>query len=198
VAGESVYPRWLEAWLGWPGAVLAFSWGVAEGTLFFVVPDLAFTLTTAFRPNRGLVQLALAVAGALLAGSVMYSWAASNAGDARAVVASVPFVGKSMVECTDRRLESRGARAMFDSPLGGVPYKVYAVLAPSRFSYAEFLLLSIPARAERMLISWIPVALLARALRRLEEGRRRRVVLIAYALSWICVYAIYWGKMWLT
>jgi hypothetical protein len=198
MAGESVYPRWLEAWLGRPGAVVAFSWGLAEGTLFFVVPDLAFTMTTAFRPSRGLMQLALAVAGALLAGSVMYSFAASSPREARAIVASVPFVGESMVESTDRRLESRGARAMFDSPLGGVPYKVYAVLAPPRFSYAEFLLLSIPARAERMLFSWLPVALLARALRRLDERRRRRVVPIAYALSWICVYAIYWGKLWLT
>jgi len=177
---------------------MALSWGFAEGTLFFVVPDLGFTLTTAFRPTRGLMQLALAVAGAVLAGSVMYSWAASNAREAKAVVASVPFVGASMVESTNLRLESRGARAVFESPLGGVPYKVYAVLAPQRFSHARFLLLSIPARAERMLISWIPVALLARALRRLEERRRRRVVVIAYALSWICVYAIYWGKMWLT
>jgi hypothetical protein len=198
MAGTNAYPRWLEAWLGWPGAVIAFSWGFAEGTLFFVVPDLGFTLTTVFRPSRGLVQLALATAGALVAGSVMYSFAASNAQGAKAVVARVPFVGESMVETTDQRLVSLGARAMFDSPLGGVPYKVYAVLAPQHFSRARFLLLSIPARAERMLISWIPVALLARVLLRLPEGRRRRVVLIAYALSWICVYSIYWGNLSLT
>jgi hypothetical protein len=42
------------------------------------------------------------------------------------------------------------------------------------------------------------VALLARVLLRLPEGRRRRVVLIAYALSWICVYSIYWGNLSLT
>ena len=195
MATESVSPRWLAAWLGGPGAVAAFSWGLAEGTLFFVVPDLLFTLTTAFRPIRGLVQLALAVAGALLAGSLMYVWAASNAQAAQSAVAGVPFVGSSMLESTERRLDARGARAMFDSPLGGVPYKVYAVLAPEHFSFAEFLLLSIPARAERMLISWIPVALLALPLRRLEEARRRRVVVIAYALAWICVYAVYWGKL---
>lgn len=198
MTGTKVYPRWLEAWLGWPGAVLAFSWGFAEGTLFFVVPDLGFTLTTALRPSRGLVQLGLAVLGALLAGSVMYSWAASNPLEARAVVARVPFVGESMVEGTSERLDLRGARAMFDNPLGGVPYKVYAVLAPSSFSRARFVLLSIPARAERMLICWIPAALLARALRPLRGERRLRVVVIAHALSWICIYAVYWGKLWPT
>jgi membrane protein YqaA with SNARE-associated domain len=193
---ESLSPRWLVAWLGRTGTGAALVWGFAEGTLFFVVPDVGFTLTTAFRPSRGLAQLALAVAGALVAGSVMYAWARSNPREARAAVAAVPFVGESMIEATDRRLDSRGVRAMFDSPLGGVPYKVYAVLAPERLSYAEFLLLSVLARAERMLVTWIPTALIARWFRRMEEGRKRRILLIAHAAIWIVVYALYWGKLW--
>jgi hypothetical protein len=193
---RSASPRWLEAWLGRTGAVAAFVWGLAEGTVFFVVPDVGFTLTTAFRPSRGLAQLGLAVAGALLAGSVMYPWARSSPRDARAVVAAVPFVGEPMIERTEQRLGSRGARVMFENPLGGVPYKVYAVLAPQRFSYAAFLLLSIVARGERMLVTWVPSALIAHALRRLPEARKRRILLRAHALVWIVVYALYWGRMW--
>lgn len=192
---DNPLPKWLEALLGTPGLVLAFVWGFAEGTLFFLVPDVCFTLTTALRPRRGLLQLALAVAGAFLAGNVMYSWAASNPRQAQRVVAAVPFVGERMLEDNYRRLETRGAWTMLENPLSGVPYKVYAVLAPARFSYGEFLLLTVPARAERMLVSWIPVALIALFLRRLEESRRWRVAVAAHAVCWLAIYAYYWSRL---
>jgi hypothetical protein len=69
------------------------------------------------------------------------------------------------------------------------------VLAPSHFSLARFLAWSVPARAERMLLSWIPVVCVAYALRRLPERRRRRVVVTVHALAWLGVYAVYWGKL---
>lgn len=188
-------PRWLNALLGMPGSILAFVWGFAEGTLFFVVPDVGFTLTTGLRPKRGLLQLALAVAGGLLAGNVMYSWAAANPRQAQSTVAAVPFVGERMLEDTYRRYEARGGWAMLEGPLRGVPYKVYAVLAPARLSFAEFFLLSIPARAERMLISWIAVALIALFLRRIDEPRRWRIAVALHAVCWIALYTYYWGRI---
>jgi len=187
-------PRWLNALLGTPGDILAFVWGFAEGTLFFVVPDVCFTFTTGLRPRRGLLQVALAVAGGVLAGNVMYSWAAASPRQAQSAVAAVPFVGQKMLEDTYGRLDARGGWAMLEGPLRGVPYKVYAVLAPPRMSFAAFFLWSIPARAERMLISWLAVALIALGLKRIEESRRWRIAVAAHATCWIAVYAYYWGR----
>lgn len=193
-ASEKPLPRWLERLLGWPGFALAFAWGFAEGTLFFVVPDVAFTLTTALRPRQGLAQLGAVVAGASLAGTMMYGWSASNQAQARNTVAAVPYVGQTMLEATDRRFEQQGAPAMFDQPLGGVPYKVYAVLAPSHLSPVKFLLLSIPARVERLILSWLPFALLSLALRRAGANGWRAAVAV-HSLFWIAVYAYYWGAV---
>ncbi len=189
------HPRWLKAWMGTPGDIVAFVWGFAEGTLFLVVPDVCFTLTTGLRLRRGLLQLVLAIAGGVLAGNVMYSWAAVNPRQAQSTVAAVPFIGAQMLEDTYQRFEARGGWAMLERPLGGVPFKVFAVLAPSRIPYVEFLLFGIAARAERMLLSWIPAALIGLALRRIGEARRWRVALVLHAVGWIAVYAFYWSKL---
>jgi hypothetical protein len=185
-----------RGWAGWllgrGGLWAAGLWGFAEGTLFFVVPDVLFTLTTALRPRRGLLQLAAVVGGAALAGSVMYAWSAARPAEARAVVAGVPYVGPSMVEGMEQRMRLRGAWAMLEDPLGGVPYKVYSVLAPAFFSLPEFLLLSVPVRLERLLVSWIPFALFGLALARLPDERRRRVALVVHGAVWVSVYAYYW------
>jgi hypothetical protein len=189
-------PRWLEGWLGRPGAWVALAWGFAEGTLFFIVPDVLFTLTVALRPRRGLLQLALAVAGAIPAGLLMYSWAATNPPQAQSAVNRVPFVQDFQFEDTARRFETDRGVAMLSNPLNGVPYKVYAVLAPAYLSLTEFALLSIPARAERMLVTWIPAALIGLALSRLEEANRRRAAIRLHAFAWIAIYAVYWSKLW--
>ena len=194
MSDETAYPRWLQALLGPPGTLLAFLWGFAEGTLFFVVPDVCFTLTTGLRPRRGFLQLVAVIAGAFLAGNVMYSWAAAKPRQAQSVVAAVPFVGERMLEETYTRSETQGAWAMLQQPLGGVPFKVYAVLAPSHVPYAEFLLFSILARAERLLLTWVPAALIALFLRRLGAARRWHVALALHAVCWMAVYAYYWGS----
>jgi len=195
-SGNDSQPRWVNWLLGRPGLWAAGAWGFAEGTLFFVVPDVLFTLTTALRPRRGLLQLVLAIAGAIPAGFLMYSWSAANRLQACSAVSAVPFVKGSQLEDTNHRLKSEGAVAMLSNPLGGVPYKVYAVVAPLQLSLREFLLFSIPARAERMLITWIPAALIGLALRRFEDAKRARIVLRLHAFAWVAIYAVYWGKLW--
>ena len=190
MSGEAVQPRWIKALCGKPGASAALAWGFAEGTLFFVVPDVLFTLTTLLRPKRGLLQLVTAVLGATVAGGVMYAWAASAPEQARVAVASVSHVGERMIAATELHWKEHGLRALFDNPLGGVPYKVYAVLAPARMPAGQFLLLSVPMRAERMLLSWVPFALVRLLVERFGE-RRRRIALALHATFWIALYAYY-------
>jgi len=192
MSGEAEQPRWIKALCGKPGASASLAWGFAEGTVFFVVPDVLFTLTTLLRPRRGLLQLVTAVLGATVAGGVMYAWSVSAPEQARVAVAGVPHVGERMIAATERRWKEHGLRALFDGPLGGVPYKVYAVLAPARMPAGQFLLLSVPMRAERMLLSWVPFALVGLLVGRFGE-RRRRIALVLHATFWIALYAYYWS-----
>ena len=104
------YPGWVEALSGRGGLWGAMAWGFAEGTLFFIVPDVLFTLTTVLRPRRGLLQLAAAVLGATLAGGLMYAWSARDPVQARSVVARVPHVGERMIAATERRWQERGVQ----------------------------------------------------------------------------------------
>jgi hypothetical protein len=175
---------------GRTGLVAAWLWGFAEGTLFFVVPDVLFTLTLLLSVKRGLWQFGLAVAGALLAGAVMFAWADASRAHARAVVAAVPFVGEKMIAPAEARWDKDGTSGLFRNPLGGVPYKVYAILAPARVSLIEFLAISVPLRVERMLLSLIVFVPLAFWVQR--DTNRKRIGFVFHHAFWVLVYAVYW------
>jgi hypothetical protein len=46
----------------------------------------------------------------------------------------------------------RGLGAIFLGPLTGIPYKIYAVHAPSHVGEAAFLAATVPARARRFFV----------------------------------------------
>jgi len=190
--GGAEAPRWQRALLGAPGLWLSALWGFLEGTLFFVVPDVLFSLTTVFSRGRGLLQLGAAVGGAVVAGGVMYSWAAADPHAARAAVVAVPFVGEKIVAPVEHRWDDEGATMLFENPLSGVPYKVYAVTAPPRMSLGTFLLASVPARAERMTLSWVVFALVAWWRTARDEHKRRVAAIRFHIVSWTLLYAVYW------
>jgi len=183
--------RRFEEWLiGWPGVTLAFLWGVAEGCFFFLVPDILITLAAIFSPRRSLVHLAAVVSGSLLGGGSMYAWAASQPANARAAVARVPFVAVSMFDTVAADLQRDGAWGLCRGPLSGIPYKVYAVEAPPYVPLGAFLVVSVPARLERLLITWIlfaAVGMLAQ-----QALITRRWLIAGHAIYWAAVYAYYW------
>jgi membrane protein YqaA with SNARE-associated domain len=174
------------------GAAWAVLWGFAEATFFFVVPDVLFTRTTLASVKRGWLQLAAAVIGATMAGALMYVWASGSPAQARSAVARVPFLGEKIITPAERRWNDHGTPSLFSNPLSGVPYKVQAVLAPSHVSLPTFLLLSLPLRAERMLLSMVVFVPLAMWVRK-DEGRRKTIGLRIHAGFWLLVYAVYWS-----
>jgi len=196
-------PVWVERLLGRPGLVLAFLWGLAEGTLFFVVPDVIITLAAMFRPRRALAHAAAAVAGAVLAGALMYSWALSAPDSARAAVDAVPFVDSNVLVVASIDFYYDGARAVIYGPLRGIPYKVYAVAAPPYMSLTTFLLLTIPARLWRFLLTGLAFALLGQMLRTawfpfvgdLRQYNTPRIMLVVHLALWAVFYALYWGLL---
>ena len=177
--------EWL---MRWPGTALAFLWGFAEGTLFFILPDVPLSFVAMFRPRRALLHMAAIVAGAVLAGGVMFQWSAHGAG-ARTAVALVPAVSPAMFERADRDFNQYGVWGASLGTLRGIPYKVYAVEAPAHSTLWPFLLATIPARLWRLVAVWLGFAGAGALLRKLG---RAGLAPALHAVFWIVTYAIYW------
>src|SRR5438477_284572 len=64
--------------LGIPGMALALVWGFAEGSFFFIVPDVVISLTALFSIKRSLQQMGLVVIGSLLAGILLFQWSQAD------------------------------------------------------------------------------------------------------------------------
>ena len=185
---------WQARLTGWPGSVLAFSWGLAEGTLFFVVPDVLLTLTALFGFRAAVRQTLLAVAGALVAGLILFGWAAHSPAAAARTVQAVPFVRPAMVEKVRAGYAEAGALALLRGPLSGIPYKLYAVEAPACTSLPAFLLASGPARLERLAAGLLLFGAAGWLLRRRIDAAPRLAV-AGHAIYWLAIYGYYWGAL---
>lgn len=167
----------------------AFLWGLAEATLFFIVPDLLVSAVALERLRAALVACAWATAGALAGGVLMYAWGALAPAEAWSALDRVPGIGPAMQEGVRAALAEHGLAALFLGPLTGTPYKLYAVAAGQQgLSLAAFLLVSVPARALRFVL----LALLTRAIAQLLPERRRLPVL---AVCWLVFYLGYFVHM---
>lgn len=184
-------PSWAGWLMRWPGTGFAFLWGFAEGTLFFVLPDVLLSLTALFRPRRALAQMGGIVAGAVLAGAVMFTWASGGSG-ARAAVGRVPLVSPLMFGRASADFRQFGIWGVCMGPLRGVPYKVYAVEAPAHFTLWPFLFVTIPARLWRLLAMWMGFAAAGATLRKLGRASLSPAL---HALFWVVTYVVYWAKV---
>lgn len=178
---------------GGAGALtLAFAWGFAEATLFFVIPDVLLTWLALTRPRLAFRACAAALAGALVGGAVMFAWGGAEPDAARAALEAVPAVSAAAVDDVATELAEHGLGAVFLGPLTGKPYKIYAVQAAAGgVGLAPFLLVSVPARGLRFLFAVAATA----GLLRLPRVRRlpvpwRRALHVAW---WLAVYGVYFS-----
>jgi membrane protein YqaA with SNARE-associated domain len=189
---QGAAPKWVARLLGPEGMALAGLWGFAEGTLFFIVPDVLLSLAALCGGRRALPHVAAAVVGALLAGAVMFSWSGADYPAASGAVRSVPFVREAMFARVAEGLETEGALALFRGSVTGMPYKIYAVEAPGRMPAPLFLAWTVPARAARFLLVWALFSILGAWLRRREPGRWSLLAGVHAAL-WVPFYLFYWS-----
>lgn len=155
-------PRWVR------DHGMAFGWGVAEATVFFVVPDFWTSYLALRRPRRGLATTAAATAGALLGGAVVHRWATGVPAQRSARwAARIPAISPSMVAKVDRQMQQRGLSALMIGPFTGTPYKLYARSAGVQgHSLGAFLAWSVPARMTRFVLVTGAVGGMATAARR--------------------------------
>ena len=181
-------PATLQWLLESRGTAVAFVWGFAEGTLFFILPDVLLSLVAMYRPRRALLHMAAIVRGAVLAGAVMFIWS-DHSGSARNAVAHVPAVVPGMFEQAEHDLSEHGVWGTGLGPVRGIPYKVYAVEAPAHSALWPFLLVTIPARLWRLVIVWLGFAGAGFLLRKLDCAGFGPPL---HAVFWVVTYTIYW------
>lgn len=171
----------------------ALAWGLAEATLFFIVPDVLLSALALSRLRTALVACVWAMAGALAGGAAMYFWGAAAGAEAWGLLDRVPAIDPAMQAGVRHSLAEEGLPALFLGPLTGTPYKLYAVAAGQQATDLwSFLAVSAPARAARFVL----VCLLAYTVSRLLAPRyalpTRYGILAA---TWLLFYAGYFIHM---
>lgn len=179
----------LRAW-----SLAALAWGAAEGFLFFVVPDVLIGYIALRRGLKaGVIACAMAAVGAGLGGAAMYGWGAREPGAALDAVAAVPAVSTSMIVHAGVAMDRDGwFIAALKGPVTSTPYKVYALLAPSKGArLPAFALAAPPIRLPRFLLAAAAFA----AIGRLARGRiDARWLITGFTAWWVLFYVWFWAS----
>lgn len=135
---------------------IAFAWGFAEATLFFIVPDVLLTRIALTRGWRQTLHACLCcLGGALLGGATI--WMLAHSGRAQTLTAifdSLPGIPTAMIARAGEETARLGGAALFNAARTATPYKLYAMHAGIlSHSLASFLVWSALARLGRFVIS---------------------------------------------
>jgi membrane protein YqaA with SNARE-associated domain len=180
--------------VGGPGLVVAFLWGLAEATFFFIIPDVFLSFVAMLDWRSTWRHIVAALAGALLGGALLFHWSQADPEAAHATVARVPFIAPGMFAKVNSGFDKMGLLAILSGSVSGIPYKLYAVEAPRISTQFAFLLATPPARAVRFTLVWMIFGAAAGWLRRRCALPTRKLVYI-HAVIWIASYAFYWGRI---
>ena len=135
-------------------------WGVAEATLFFIVPDVLLTFVVVrFGLRQGFILAVVAAAFASLAGLGMWCWAHSDPASARHVMLLVPAIGPDLLARAQREIAQGWPLHLVTGAMTGVPYKLYAVEAGARgIDPLLFVPMSFMARLSRFVLTAVLMA----------------------------------------
>jgi membrane protein YqaA with SNARE-associated domain len=168
----------------------AFVWGVAEATLFFIVPDVAISVIALDGSSAGLRASVFALLGALLGGTVMYYWGRSNLEIVVEIFHRLPAIRPADVEQVRSAMTRTGVRAILVGPILGIPYKIYAAHAHLTTSIVNFLLISIPARMVRFVLVALATPYLMDKIAPHESYETRLYILVLVTAAFYLVYFI--------
>ena len=171
--------------------IIAFVWGFAEATAFFIVPDVYLGFVALFNWRRGLSAMIAALIGAILGGSVMYVLAMNNPSGLNLFLTRVPLIDATLVNNVADKMRTDGLITLLNGPLRGTPYKIYAAQAGEQsLPFLYFLLMTIPARLERFL----PVVLVFGGIGKWFGTfceKHTKFVVSSYALMWGIIYFVF-------
>lgn len=166
--------------------------GLAEATVFFIVPDVLLSgIALSGTRRRASAAVVAALLGAAVGGAALYLWEDAWPGQAWTIVAQTPGSTPEAFARAERHLRHNGPMAMLVGGVSFLPFKVYAVSAPlAGVSLAAFLAAGTLARAVRFgavtaLAFWLARGPLAK--------RSPRARLAIHLGVWGSIYAVYFG-----
>ncbi|MGQ0532473.1 MAG: hypothetical protein ACT4OF_07255 [Caulobacteraceae bacterium] len=170
--------------------IAAFAWGVAEATLFFIVPDVLLSYVGLRRgANAAARASVIAAIGAGLGGAIMYLWSTSDPVAAREAVLALPAISEAMAERAAEQMRHNWFAAALLGPLSSTPFKLYAIIAPHMgASLPAFALAAIAARLPRFLIVSVGVALIGRLI---EPRLGARRLIWVFTVAWVLFYIMF-------
>ncbi len=172
---------------------LAAFWGLAEATVFFIVPDVLLSWVALRSFKRAMWACLWALLGALAGGAIIWFLGSVNPEPLRSMFVSLPGIGHAMLGDVREQLQNDGLLALFIGPMIGTPYKIYALEAANLgIGLFVFLLVSVPARLMRFAIVTVVSAVAGRYLGKLVG---LRVLQVLHVLVWITFYAWYYHAM---
>ncbi len=170
---------------------LAFLWGLSEAVFFFIVPDFFFVFMALFKPLAGIICGVVSILGTLVGGIMMYTLASLFPDILNRFLLWIPGIPPAMMKEVHDSILLKGPAALLAGPLGGIPYKVYAVQAGIlHMSLIGFLLFTLLARLKR--IAFVSgLAALFGKIAAPYIARRTKTWVISYGIFWIVFYFIY-------
>ena len=184
---------------------LSFLAGLAEATVWPVVPDVWTSWVALHRPRRTPGTVLWALGGALVGGAVTHTASTRLAPRTSAhLLTLLPGIGPGMVAGTLERTTAPGHLALVSGPTRGIPYKVFArseaVLAAGRTGGAPredrrlgpFLRWSMPSRLPRFAVVTAAVGGIGHVARaRAPRLASPRVSSALFVAGWGACYAWY-------
>lgn len=171
--------------------IFSFLWGLAEASFFFLVPDIIITFAALHSYEAGLMACLATLIGAMIGGSLMYLWGKKDEGKATQFLLRVPAIHIQMLYNVEKSIINHTIFAMILGPTRGIPYKIYAVIAPNvGISFFTFLIVSIPARIIRFFFASLVASFLAISVPQLLPDY---MLYVGWAIVWIIIYWIYFS-----
>jgi membrane protein YqaA with SNARE-associated domain len=175
---------------------LAFVWGLAEATFFFVVPDVLTSRLVLQKPRVGFAACFSSLAGALLGGMVLYHLGRDPSTQTQLAQAMdwIPGITPGLIGKAKEALMHEGLLpALFTGVLAGIPYKLYALQAAGAgMGLVTFLSVSCFARLARfLLVTGMAWFVGAKLLPNLSKAMTLRI----HAGGWILFYVFYFWRM---
>jgi membrane protein YqaA with SNARE-associated domain len=178
---------------GWP--LLAFGWGFAEATFFFVIPDVYSSRLVLVRPRQGFAACFFSLGGAMAGGLALY-YIGQQPGATESIKSAfdwLPGINPDLINAARLGLQDHGMSALFLGVLSGIPYKLYAVQAAGAgLSVGTFVIASVFARLIRfLLVTFSAWFLGARLLPNLSTDTKLHI----HAGAWLMFYVLYFWRM---
>lgn len=151
IENENVIKERFQAWQ----VPIAFLWGLAEASFFFIVPDVWLTIISRHKLDKMKYRsIGFAILGALVGGTLIYWLARFYPRLVTDLLAQVPGINSILVRKVQVQVKNKGLLALIFGPLQGIPYKIYAAQWGIDYgNLAWFWLASVPARGIRFLVT---------------------------------------------